>query len=103
MNGEALERIPCDYAAGCPVAKTKGGCGEDTHHRFWPASIYKTLIDVIFRELSSNKVEICRRLHEEIHDGDPPEKPSRKFMVRAINRTNQKRRKMMRATAEQRR
>jgi len=104
MNGR--ERIPCDYAKDCPQAKANGGkgCREDIHHRYWPEKAYKTLVEKAFRNLLPNTVKTCRRIHQEIHDTeDPPEKPSRDLMVRAIDLANQALQKIRRATEEQRR
>lgn len=74
---------------GCPTPSKKckyarsGGCYADDHHIYWPASQYTTDLEQDFRELFV--VNICRRIHDEIHDFvAPPPKPSKKAMKKVI-------------------
>lgn len=60
------------------------GCYEDIHHHYWQ-STYNTDIEQIFGNLPENKKEICRAEHNEIHATEqPPELPSREYMLGRI-------------------
>ena len=81
MKGECPSPQPdCKYAE-------RGGCFSDTHHLFYPKRAYKTEVEQEFRELPENKVQICRREHDERHATErTPDKPSRKAMVAKLGR-----------------
>jgi len=100
------DRISCDYATDCPLAKVNGGrgCKEDIHHRYWPRRRYVNKLEKTFRQLLPNTVKICRRLHEEIHATEsPPDKPDHEFMSRAIGLATRTRRNLKKQMVEQRR
>lgn len=79
-RGECPDPVP-----ECQYFNTDAGCFSDTDHLYSPAYRYKTLIEKTFRELPSNKQQICRRLHDLKNATEPhPEKPSREFMCQAI-------------------
>jgi hypothetical protein len=76
--------IPCNPTPDCPMY---GNCYTDTHHTYYPKRLYQDSISKIFRNLPENKVEICRNLHNEIHQTEsPPMKPGRQEMIDAIGR-----------------
>ena len=70
---------------GCPYLEDDK-CFKDTHHRYYYRRNYRTKVERIFRELPENQEVICRFRHDEIHaNEEPPEKPSRDFMLGAIS------------------
>jgi hypothetical protein len=74
--------------SNCPLKK----CFGDTHHLYYPASWYKGIVELAFRNLPENKEFLCRREHNERHaTEEPPEKPSREFMLNAIQRAKEAR------------
>lgn len=57
----------------------------DTHHLVFPRNNYQSGIERRWRELDFNKENICRGLHNAIHEsGYIPEKPSRDEMLSEI-------------------
>ena len=65
--------------AACPLQKC---VGSDTHHLEYPASRSHTSVEKAWRELSFNKVQIPRCLHNTIHaSGYFPERPDRQEMT----------------------
>lgn len=77
--------VRCERDESCPLSQTKRGCFRDTHHLYFPRFLYTTELEKEFRELPENKVELCRREHNEIHaTTEPPEKPSRQQMLAAV-------------------
>lgn len=79
------EYYPCPSINGerdCPHYYRKQGCGLDRHHLYWPSAEYRNTLEKKWRNLGKNVVEVCRRLHDEIHATEtPPEKPAREDMV----------------------
>lgn len=70
----------CQPTTDCPYF---GSCHEDTHHEYWPKRDYQTKVEKVFRTI--HKVELCRRVHEELHATQlPPEKPEYEVMVQDI-------------------
>ena len=76
---------------GCPMPikgckySTRGGCYADDHHVYWPAPEYTTQLEQAFRELFV--VNMCRRIHDELHDFiAPPPKSSKKAMKNVLNK-----------------
>lgn len=59
-------------------------CFKDTHHIFWPKEHYKTELERQFRNLPENQIKICRWLHDTIHQGNFPPKPSEIDMWNAV-------------------
>lgn len=85
MNKGEIKRVPCIPAWDCPYLET--GCFEDIDHKYGPRRSYKTTVEKEFRQLPENKTLTCRREHDERHDReDFPEKPDRDFMINAIKR-----------------
>lgn len=83
-----MENLPCppEIKNQCPIFDLEGECYEDRHHLYWPASEYSSRIEKQFRQLDSNKITICRWLHNTVHLVTlPPEKPTRNEMQRRIN------------------
>lgn len=77
-----MERA-CTPNESCPYYST--GCFEDTHHVFYPSGDYITPVERLFRNIPENKVEICRREHEDVHATEqPPLKPSYDVMEHAV-------------------
>lgn len=74
---------PCSPNPECPYAKK--GCLEDTHHSFYPSTDYQTTLEHVFRNLEENKIEVCRRMHDAIHAGPDPAKPSRDEMFEVVD------------------
>lgn len=66
----------------CPYFEE--GCYSDLHHSFWPSPDYTSPVENKFRELPENKVQTCRDEHDQIHEADPPLKPSLEVMEHAI-------------------
>lgn len=65
----------------CPLKKHFS----DSHHLYYPSSDYQTRVEKDYRELPHHKVQLCRNEHQEIHASqEPPTKPDRAEMVRAI-------------------
>lgn len=78
MRGECTP----EQKADCPIRKHFS----DTHHIYYPASNYRTLVEKEFRELPENKVQLCRNEHNERHATEEiPVKPSRDEMLQAIS------------------
>lgn len=77
--------VPPEGDMDCPYRLRSRGCREDTHHEYWPSTDYQTALEHTFRNLEENKVEVCRRMHDEIHAGPPPEKPSHAKMFLVID------------------
>jgi hypothetical protein len=77
---------PCPNAGeGCPLFNSKAGCHTDIHHELWPAYQYSTPVERQFRELSENKVRMCRNEHNELHATEfPPHKPTLRDMLAAL-------------------
>lgn len=70
---------------GCKYLSSNEGCYADDHHVYWPAPQYTTDLEDDFRELFV--VNICRRVHDEIHAvTPPPAKPSNKEMKEVLDR-----------------
>lgn len=68
----------CKYAA----ANRGGGCFSDEHHLFYPRNEYSDPIAKRWRDLGKNTVQLCRRLHDDIHAQDsPPPRPTRETMA----------------------
>jgi hypothetical protein len=68
---------------GCPLVGN--GQFSDKHHLAYPAYEYRTGIEKKWRELSFNKANICRCIHDAIHSsGYVPPKPSRDEMLSEI-------------------
>lgn len=80
----------CPFANdGCRYAPD---CYADTDHYYWPGYDYKTRVERDFRELPENKDQLCRDLHDQRHaTEEPPDKPTRDFMVQALKRAGQHR------------
>lgn len=79
-----MERVPCSPDPNCKYFER--GCFEDLDHHYWPAKDYTTPVEKEFRELPENKSMKCRVIHEQRHATEqPPLKPSRDFMLNAIN------------------
>ena len=73
----------------CPFesqhCKYSPNCYSDEHHLAWPERDYQeTKIARAFRELSINRVMMCRYLHDQEHRLEPPEMPSEPEMIEAI-------------------
>lgn len=67
-----------EQVAACPLQQHL----TDTHHLAYPRRQYVKGIDKLWRELSINKIQICRALHNAIHaSGYIPEKPAREEMA----------------------
>jgi hypothetical protein len=66
----------------CPYFEE--GCYSDLHHLYWPSPDYNDTISNKFRELPENKQQTCRDEHDQIHEGEPPAKPSYEVMEHAI-------------------
>lgn len=81
-----MERVPCNPEIPCKYRELAIGCHMSRHHAFWPRNIYRKEIDREFRNLDENKVYICRQQHDDIHLEEPPEKPCRDDMLRALGR-----------------
>lgn len=60
------------------------GCYSDLHHQYWPSPDYTGTIANKFRELPENKQQLCRREHDQVHEGSPPAKPSLEVMEHTI-------------------
>lgn len=56
-------------------------CYADIHHLYFPAGSYRTALEKEFRQAPQNKILSCRRLHDEDHLKEPPQKPSRDEML----------------------
>jgi hypothetical protein len=70
-----------EQRAACPLSNHY----TDTHHLAFPRRDYNKGVDKQWRELSINKLEICRGLHNAIHaTGYEPGKPSREEMAQEI-------------------
>lgn len=73
----------------CKYAQLKGGCFSDEHHLFYPRYEYTKPTEKLFRELPENKVQICRREHDEIHaTEEPPKKPPVPVIIAALSLRN---------------
>lgn len=84
-----MERQPCppEMRERCRVFESEGRCYEDVHHENWPRNDYKTEIEREFRELDSEKILICRALHNAIHARKrKSDKPTRNEMLDAIQK-----------------
>lgn len=80
-----MERFGCSDNLECPLRDTLTGCFEDVHHKAWPARLYRGGLAKRYRELEENKEITCRARHNEIHaTEEPPERPSRQEMVKAV-------------------
>lgn len=80
----ALGQCPRANAPDCPY-RSQVGCESNKHHQYWPRRDYKTSLEKEFRELPENKEQICKWLHQLIHENsEPPEKPNVQDMIRAI-------------------
>lgn len=75
-------RSTCENAN--PECKYAPRCYSDEHHLAWPRSDYRTKVERDFRNLSINKVQICRAEHDELHLEEPPTKPTRDEMLGAL-------------------
>lgn len=65
----------------CPLKKPYS----DTHHYWYPSSEYETPIEQAFRNLEIHKEQLCRCIHNAIHQfEEPPQKPSEETMKRII-------------------
>lgn len=70
----------------CPWADRELGCHVSVHHEYWPKYKYRSELEKKFREHALNKVVICRREHDEIHNTQqPPVKPSAQEMRNVLN------------------
>ncbi len=79
-----MDKLPCTPTPDCVKWPN---CFADVHHIYYPERRYKTGLEVRFRRLDENKMELCRGFHQEIHDEDtPPPKPTVQFMRAALNR-----------------
>lgn len=79
-----MEGFPCTPNPSCPYYYRPEGCFEDTHHEYYGAD-YNTICEKVFRNLPRNLTEMCRRLHEVVHEvEEPPLKPSHDYMVQEI-------------------
>lgn len=80
-------REDCPYYDQPPVSglETDNGCWSNNHHQYWPKGEYSTAVERIFRQLPVNQEQTCAWEHDEIHAGEPPEKPSHEEMVTAIS------------------
>lgn len=69
----------------CRYWESKHGCRTNIHHDYYPACDYRTPVEKAFRELPTNKEELCMAEHDERHKTEqPPVKPSRDEMLLAI-------------------
>ena len=73
---------PCPRGTpDCPRRLTKRGCTTIFHHIFYPESLYKTPLEIEFRELWTNRVPMCAQEEHELHlFTKPPPKPTEKVM-----------------------
>lgn len=80
-----MEKLPCSNQENCRLKDTKMGCFEDVHHLYFPRRDYTTPEEREFRNLSENKVEMCREWHNTDHAVfEAPSKPDLEFMQLAI-------------------
>ena len=78
---EGAEYFPCQPTMECPYRLRNGGCHEDTHHQFYPDNQYHGTLERTFKNLPRFMIEVCRRLHDDIHATEPtPVKPDRDYM-----------------------
>lgn len=79
---------PCpNEHEGCRFYETDLGCVANTHHHYWPKFKYTTAVERSFRELPENKEQMCMEEHRELHETTPPpKKPSRDFMLNALQK-----------------
>lgn len=61
------------------------GCFSDEHHLYYPRAKYVQGYEKKFRELPENKIQICRRIHDELHAQIlEADKPKRRDINRAL-------------------
>lgn len=77
-----MQERPCNPSQECKIWPN---CFMDTHHMYYPKSLYKTDAEKLFRNLAGNTMRICRALHDDLHANErPPEKPSREVIFNVI-------------------
>lgn len=64
-------------------------CASNEHHTYYPSTEYTTPIENRFRNLGANLVQLCMYEHVQEHRYDPPEKPSKEEMIRAIEESGE--------------
>jgi len=70
-----------------PDCKYHPNCHLSNHHLYWPKDAYQSQIERRFRNLPDHQIPVCRNLHDVIHEVEqPPIKPDRGFIIRAINK-----------------
>ena len=78
-----MSRKACspEQQANCPLRQHFS----DRHHLAYPKYAYRTEDEQDWRELPSNKRDICRYVHDAIHaSGYIPEKPTQGEMLRDL-------------------
>lgn len=74
-------RCSVEARAVCPLMEHY----TDTHHLEFPASRSHTKVQRRWRDLSFNKITVCRGVHQAIHaSGYIPERPDRDEMLQEI-------------------
>jgi hypothetical protein len=76
----------------CKYFNLSSGCFSDIHHLYFPRREYRSPTEKRFRELSENKVQLCRQDHDDLHAvTDIPEKPDLEIMRQAIQEEKDRR------------
>jgi hypothetical protein len=87
-----MARRPCpNPSEDCKYFNTPDGCFADLHHPDFPKKEYRTPLEKRYR--IARAFHLCRLLHDVVHLGPQPEKPTvmemREFMGRlALEGTN---------------
>lgn len=84
---------PKRQQSNCDQRRTKLGCHLINHHVFYPRRLYATELEEEFRELPSNRVQMCWGAEVQLHRDYPngPPKPTVELMLYCVGQERIKR------------